>query len=51
MADGAFAQGTVFPLPAQKFDGVVGLIGGGNGMGTVVAARAANPFMAGGIPV
>ena len=51
MADGAFTEGAVFPLPAQEFDGVVGLIGGGNGMGTVVAARAANPFVTGGIPV
>ena len=42
MADGAFSEGTVFPLPAQEFDCVIGLIGGGNGMGTIVAGRAAN---------
>ena len=51
MADGAFAEGPVFPLPAQEFDRVIGLIGGGNGMGTVMASRAANPFMTGGLPV
>lgn len=51
MTGGAFTEGTVFPLPAQEFDGVIGLNGGGNGMGTIVAGRAANPFMTGGIPV
>jgi len=51
MADGAFAKGPVFPLPAQEFDGVIGLIGAGNGMGTVMASRATDPFMTGGLPV
>lgn len=51
MADGAFTEGTVFPLPAQEFDRVIPLNSGGNGMGTIVASRAANPFMTGGMPV
>ena len=51
MADGAFTEGTVFPLPAHEFDGVIRLNGGGNSMRTIVAGRAANPFMAGGMPV
>ena len=51
MADGAFSEGTVFSLPAQEFYRIVRLIGGGNGMGTIVAGGAANPFVTGGIPV
>ena len=42
MADGAFAQMAVFPLPAEEFESVIGLNGGGNGVGTIVAGRAAN---------
>ncbi len=47
MTNGTFTEGTVFPLPAQEFNGVISLIGGGNGMRAIVAGRATNPFVTG----